>query len=253
MNHRIYITLSSVLALCLAQAAPAGAQLEASASAQGDLGGSSSADSDIELGDVDSGPATSLGPSAGTGPARRGGGGLRLGIQARLNALNLLGGVDQIVGGGTGLQALFVPVAMPGVRLLDGRLFLGVGLGLAGYSAEDDDGDEASRFSFAFSPGGSFDLIRDASMAMSLGGWLNLASVGETEVCPDGTNCMSLNDNEFGWGFNLALGLRGAITRGLVIGAEFGWGFLSVSEDPAGGRFQHGIFGNILVEGSVGL
>ena len=48
--------------------------------------------------------------------------------------------------------------------------------------------------------------------------------------------------------------LRGLISPGLALGAEFGWGFLDISFDPDDdGVFVHGIFGNIFLEASVGI
>ena len=180
-----------------------------------------------------------------------GGGGVRLGAQARLDAINVLDAADDTLGGiDVDGRRLLVPLLTPGVRLVDDRLFLGLGLGFQNVSVEDGP-NSVSRSGFSFSPGASYDIIADGAGALSLGGFLNIAMLGETEDCdPD---CSSANDDATGIGLTLLAGLRGKISPALAIGADFGWGFLSISEDSGSDIFVHGVVGAILFEASVGL
>jgi hypothetical protein len=144
-----------------------------------------------------------------------------------------------------------VPIVTPGVRFLDDRMFLGLGLGFAGYS-QDNGADEDSRSGFSLSPHISYDLLRENVAAFSLLAFLNYARLGETEDCDPG-GCMDLNDDVSGLGITLGAGLRGLIGPGLALGGEFGWGFLDLSADPGTDIFVHGLFGTLMLEASVGL
>jgi hypothetical protein len=195
----------------------------------------------------------SVGSSAWAQPGGTGsgGGGLRFGIQGRIDAMNLLarsplGFVENDLGGG------LVPIVAPGFRLLNDRLYLGLGLGFASTRRTEEDGDERSRSVFSLSPMVNYDLLSDDLAALYLLGWLNFLSLGDEEVCDDNV-CRRRDDGLFAWGLNLGVGVRGKITRGLGIGAEFGWGFLSTDENDGDERFFHGIFGAILFEATVGI
>ena len=63
----------------------------------------------------------------------------------------------------------------------------------------------------------------------------------------------SENDDLFAVGLSLGAGLRGFLTEGVALGGEFGWGFLSSSQDDGGDVFVHGIFANLLLEASIML
>jgi len=186
-------------------------------------------------------------------------GDVRIGLQLRLDALTMLGPLDS-TSGATGLNAqsigrrLMVPFATPGVRLVDGKLFIGAGIGLHGWSTEDEDGNEASRSGFGLSPLAQFDVIRSDAAALSLGGALQFASLSETEVCPDGPpGCMDQNDGATGVGLSLGAGVRGLLLPGLAIGGDLGWGFISLSSDDDSSTFIHGIYAAILFEATVGV
>src|SRR6185503_746134 len=102
--------------------------------------------------------------------------------------------------------------------------------------------DEESQTGFSLTPLVSYDLLADDTGALSIVGLVDLASLGETEVC-DAGGCMDQNDDAFGIGLGIGAGLRGNITPGVAIGGEFGWGFLSVDRDAADdGDFVHGVF-----------
>jgi len=171
---------------------------------------------------------------------------VRLALQGRYDAINVIG--PSIFGDNAPDYSL-VPLMTPGVRLINDRLFLGLGFGFTGYSA-DSGNVENSRSAVSFCPTAFYDLISEPGAALSLGGWLSIASVSDSETCV-GDNCSDAGDGELGWGLNLAAGLRGKLMPGLALGGEFGWGFLSVSNNTD--VFFHGVFGNILLEASVGL
>ena len=129
----------------------------------------------------------------------------------------------------------------------------GLGFGFSGFSTDEENGpDETSRSGWSFSPLASYDVLRDRVAALSLLGWINRASLGETEACNAG-GCDDLNNDAFGWGLSLGAGLRGFVSEGLALGGEFGWGFLNISADAGDNAFAHGIFGNIFLEASIGL
>lgn len=255
MKIRATTTLASAAgAACLAVA------LSSAAAAQ-DSGG----DADIELGATQassvelgaSGGGVSSSSSGGGGVSSGGGsrGGTRLALQLRLDAINLLAmsEPDQLDGGPLPSRQLLVPVATPGVRLLDdGALFIGLGFGFANASV-DSGPNEESQFGFSISPLVSYDVLTDGDGALSLVGLIDLASLGETEQCNAG-GCMDQNDDAFGIGLGLGVGLRGLLTPSVALGGEFGWGFLSVDRDGADeSEFVHGVFANLLLEASVGL
>ena len=230
--------------------------------AGGQVGGQAGGGEDIEQGavrpstvELHAGSTPAARPSAGTYHHTESG--TRLGLQLRVDALNMLGIAEpQGIGPGAGIalmEHLFVPVATPGVRFLDARLFLGLGLGFSGESQSARNGPNSdSRSGFSLSPLVSYDVLVDDIAALSLLGWLNLASLGETEQCR-ANGCVNQNDDVFGIGMSLGAGLRGILTPGLSLGGEFGWGFLSLSEDPATDAFVHGVFGTISLEASIGI
>jgi hypothetical protein len=244
---RTLLSVSFALALAhFVQVAPVAAQ----------AGGSG----DIELGATSS---TGYDSNANATPAAstsyRSSSSLRLGLQLRLDALTMVGLFDDSPGPvGVG-RKLLVPMAAPGVRIIDGRLFLGAGLSFFGWSQEQPNGDESSRSGFGLHPLVTFDIVREAAAALSLNAALNIASLGETEQCggpgPGGMpgGCVDGNDDAFGLGLTVGAGLRGLIRPGLAIGGDFGWGFLNTSSDNDQSYFIHGLYGAILIEASIGL
>jgi hypothetical protein len=252
------VTAMFAIALMLAARVPAAAQVSVGGSAE------ASAGADIESGandasEIERGASSSqynadadanAGADADTSGGGGGGDGLRLAIQGRLDAINMVAIADPDPF--LSQRRLLVPIVTPGVRLLDdSELFLGLGFGFSGYSS-DNGPDEDSRSGWSLSPLASFDLLKDDVAAFSLLGWINLASLGETEDC-DAGGCMDVNDDAFGWGLSLGAGLRGFINEGLALGGEFGWGFLDIGYDAGADVFVHGIFGNIFLEASIGL
>jgi hypothetical protein len=240
-----------VLALLLCAPMHAAAQVSvggsAEASADADIESGAHSASDIERGstlgrndrDVDDDDDDTVG-----------GEGLRLGIQGRIDAINMVAIADPDPF--LSQRRLLVPIVTPGVRLLDdNELFLGLGFGFSGYSSENG-ADEDSRSGWSLSPLASYDVLKDDVAALALLGWINLASLGETEDCGAG-GCMDENDDAFAWGLSLGAGVRGFVSEGLAIGGEFGWGFLDIGYDGGADDFVHGVFGNIFLEASVGL
>lgn len=239
--------------VCLAALALAGG---GRAQAQDDIEAGATQPSSFETSGSASGEASS---SARSGSFRSdddvgGSGGVRLGIQLRLDALNALGPLDSTDGGVESIgRRLLVPLVAPGVRLLDDKLFFGVGLNLHGWSSEEPNGAEASRSGFGLNPLVTFDVLRDTAAALHLLAALNIGSLGETEACDPMGMCVDGNDDVFGIGLTLGAGVRGLIGPGLSLGAEFGWGFLSTSSDNDDSVFVHGLFGALILEASVGL
>jgi hypothetical protein len=210
------------------------------------------ASGNIEAGDDTRASASYSGASAG------GGSDVRIGMQIRLDAINVLGPIDTS-GAPTGrpsdglARRLLVPLAAIGARLVDDRLFIGAGIGFYGWSTEDDPGNESSQSGFGLSPLAQYDVLRDDVAALSLGGALHIASLSESEDCnPDG-DCMEQNDGGTGVGLSLGAGVRGLITPGLALGGDLGWGFLSISGDNDSSAFVHGIYAALLLEATIGL
>jgi hypothetical protein len=185
-------------------------------------------------------------------------GGARLALQLRLDALNMLNfaapnlqGLDAPTIG----RRLLVPLVAPGVRFLDERLFLGLGLGLSGAS-QDNGGNNTmkqSRSGWSVTPTVTYDVLREQIAAFSLIGMFNLARLSESTACNNNA-CVDTRNAVFGWGLSLGAGLRGLISQGLALGGEFGWGFLSLSQEGNGpSAFVHGLFGTLFLEGSIGL
>jgi hypothetical protein len=184
----------------------------------------------------------------------------RIGMQLRLDAINMLAfsqpdtaGLDA---GGVG-RRLLVPMVTPGVRLVDGKLFAGLGLGLSGITAapaaNSPPGNTVSRSGWSLDPVVTYDIVRDHLAALSLVGIFNLARLSRVETC-NGNTCGEVNNASLGWGLSLGAGLRGFITEAIALGGEFGWGFLDiVPSGNADHTFVHGVFGNIFLEASVGI
>jgi hypothetical protein len=166
---------------------------------------------------------------------------IRLGLQGRFSLLNTIYYTFPEATYGMAL----VPIITPGVRLLDERLYVGLGIGFWGWDS-DAENDESSRAGFSMSPMAFYDLVSESIGALAIGGWLTIADISDTKDNGD-----KQRDGGFGFGLNLGAQVRGKISRALAIGGEFGWGFLMQSGDRD--IFLHGVFGNILLEASVGL
>lgn len=193
-------------------------------------------------------------------PADVGEAGIRLAIQGRFVLVSAL---DAAITGG---NRPVTPVATVGVRLMDQRLFLGLGLGFGGTSVStcgnagcDNDKTTRSQSYFSVSPVATFDVLRERFGALYLAGWFNFLSYSAVHLEHTGDASVETGGGS-GIGLNLAVGLRGKITDGLSIGTEWGWGFVSASDEGnASGdpddtnTFAHGIFGSVVVEGSIGL
>jgi len=246
MNHNWAWSISFVLAVS------SGAHAQgASGQASGDIELGATQPSRVEL---RAGADDGARANRGRGPVHNDGD-IRLALQLRLDAINTLALSSSLGVDGAGFtdlgRQLLVPVATPGVRILDEQLFLGLGFGFVGVSA-DEGPNEASRSGFSISPLASYDVLDDDTAALSLLGWINMASLGETEVCT-AAGCADQNNDAFGWGLSLGAGLRGFLTDSVALGGELGWGFLNVGYDAGPDVFVHGIFANLLLEASLML
>lgn len=181
-----------------------------------------------------------------------GGGELRLAVQLRLDTMNVIrnGGVGQDGGVGDGRLS---PLVTPGVRLLEGRLFLGLGLGYSALSTEGESGATSSRSGFTLVPMAMYDLIDAQTVSFALGGMLSLGSEGETENCTPTDVCDSENDDVFGWGLGLLAEVRAKPLDALGVGVDFGWGFVSSAEDDGDSIVLHGFIGMLVIETSFAL
>jgi hypothetical protein len=226
-------------------------QLAAAQGAAASGSGQASGGAEIEMGAIHPSPVeTNAHPTHRVDDSN----GPRLGIQARIDALNMLGfsvppGTMALTLG-LDARSLFVPIVTPGVRFLDDKLFLGLGLGLSGFNTDNPD---TSRSGWSLSPLATYDLISDQYAAFYLAGWFNLAHLGESENCNAAGVCVNANNDTTGWGLNIGAGVRGMLSRGLALGGEFGWGFLDLNSDNGPDAFVHGLWGNIFLEASVGL
>lgn len=185
--------------------------------------------------------------------------GVRLAMQGRIDALNIVQLASPLSNGNNaGSQStmlgrsLMTPAITPGVRLIDTRLFLGLGLGF-GHADWDAGNQSASQSGFSMVPTATFDVLSGADAALSLGAMFTIASIGETEVC-GGNTCTNVNNNASGMGLTGLVGLRGKITESVALGTDFGWGFLKVSRDGNNpDEFIHGLVGMFMLEASLGL
>lgn len=164
---------------------------------------------------------------------------VRLAFQGRLTAVNVVLAGALAVDGRDGLGAANqVPLATPGLRLLEGRLFAGLGFGFFGV--------EGFNSGLSFSPTVSVDVVRDADLgAFYITGWFTLGSF-------DGAAARGTDGDLFGWGFSAMAGARAILTRALSLGAEMGWGFLSLNQD-GGSSFFHSMAGSLILEASLGV
>jgi hypothetical protein len=207
---------------------------------------------------------------AQTPPASGSSSAVRLALQGRLTAVQYTETRGLGVGpGDVGVpQSTLAPYATAGVRLIDSRLFVGLGLGFGSYSFKDcgatcDDYRSVSRGYFGLSPVVSFDFLRSGPAALYGLGWLTFGSIGGSTVVietPGARNTTETRDGGSALGASLAVGIRANIVDGLAIGTEWGWGFASYVFDgrEAGDAqdesvFTHGMFGTVMIEGSLGL
>ncbi len=194
--------------------------------------------------------------------------GLYLELQGRLDAFNVAGVegvlVDSGDGGGGGggrvggglstLSAPAIPFVTAGVRLLEGDLFVGLGVGFNSASATSDTpaGEaKASRSSFMLVPVVTYDLLGDGPAALYGLGMLNIGSIGSGDNDPGPPV-----ESGFWWGLNLGAGVRGDITENVSLFSELGWGFASGSWSSGGvdqSRFVHGLFGTLGFAARLGL
>jgi hypothetical protein len=240
----------TIIALCLLWSAavlaePQHTSAQVSAGGNGDIEAGATQPSQVEMG------ASAHGH---VGDPPRSHGGARIALQGRLDALNMLNfSTPDVANSHVTIDGwrLLVPMVTPGVRLLETKLFLGLGLGLSGVDVSNGNTD-SSRSGWSLSPLATYDILSDQLGALSLLGWLNLGHLGDSETC-NNNNCVTTNNSITGWGVGLGAGLRGFISQGLALGGEFGWSFLSLPQNNGPDAFVHGLFGNIFLEASVGI
>lgn len=201
----------------------------------------------------------------GAAPAQGSRSSVQLAFQGRIDAMGYL--VPDTGGGGLASIQSITPYVTPGIRLIDGRLFVGVGIGFGGYSTKEcqdtcDDYDAFSQSYFVLSPMAFFDILRAGPASLYAGGWFSFAPISSaTAEIKRGAMTTTLEtDAATAIGVNLAVGIRGQIVEGLSIGTEWGWAFTSLTADgneTGDARDEsvtlHGIFGAVMVEGAINL
>jgi hypothetical protein len=221
MHSKLMVGLTALSLLALADVPSAQAQFE----------------------DPEGGVTQPSGQSGGTGTtgttagSRAGGGssdsGIRLAFQGRLDVINLAVSNQ--------FAPLFspAPITTTGVRVLDGKLFAGLGVG---FGSRNDGGASA----FTMSPLVSFDVLSTDLAALYAVSWLNIGKV-------EGAGGGGLGGNDTPLvGLNLGAGIRGKINEAIAIGSEWGWGFVKFTDQPAQ-DFTNGFWGTIMFEASIGL
>lgn len=191
----------------------------------------------------------------------------KLEFQSRVDAFNLFNtGFDD-----DGILLNFfgvVPIVSTGVRLVDDKLYVGLGFGYVSVSStncETPGGDDAdceiettsSSSSWSLSPTVSFDVLTAKPMALAIVGWFNFGTIdsSKTETTQGGNTVTLESDGDFWWGFNLGVGIRGYVTEGVAVGTEWGWSFANRSDgnNEGDGTTFHGIWGTINIVAAIPL
>lgn len=207
---------------------------------------------DPETGDImaddDFGGSASARVSTSSSRRRGGGSSFYLEMQGRIDAF-AVAGVDAVVSdsgtGGLGVSLPMVPFMALGVRLLDQKLYVGLGLGFGSRSISTDreapvpDTDER-RSAFMLTPMATFDVLVRGAVALYPLVILKMGSIGggDNDNTPD-------PEGAFWWGLNAGVGLRGDVTDNVGLFTEFGWGFAhgawsTDTQDES--RFFQGLF-----------
>ncbi len=172
-----------------------------------------------------SGSASSTGETSGqtagstaSSNANRGSGGdsgWKIAMQGRLQTLTIFSGAPDFA---------LIPTVTPGVRLLEDRLFVGLGVEWGSIS---DGGPKG----FGISPTMNFDLINKEYAALYGVGIVTLGTA----------------DSDFRFGANVGLGIRAKVHPAFSIGTEWGWGLHVIENGP----FAQGVFGTLVFETAI--
>ena len=177
-----------------------------------------------------------------TGVAPAGNSGLALEMQGRLSILSDFG-VGQN-------SPRFLPPVAIGLRLLEGRLFVGLGLVYDSVRAKACGGGTCvtnrDGHLFGVAPVVTYDILSRGAAHLYPMATLTFARTD-----------LFLEDDDFAWGANLGLGIRGDLGDAISIGSEWGWGFLRSGHDYGGGGtgsiMAHGFWGTITMSARIGL
>lgn len=191
--------------------------------------------------------ASAQDPAGGVAAAPAAGGGssgLALEFQGRYSLLSEVSFFNDT-------PRLLPPVAI-GLRLLDGRLYVGLGLVFDSTRvkvcpAMGDCDTNADGNLFGVAPVVTYDILSRGAAHLYPMASLTFA---RNEVVTAGPN------DDFAWGMNLGLGLRGDIGDAVSIGSEWGWGFVRASDDIGGASVHlmgHGFFGTVNLSARIGL
>ena len=162
-----------------------------------------------------------------------------------------------------------VPLVTTGVRILDGDLFVGLGVGYSSSTSvncEDisdggcaDTETRTTSSSWSISPVVNWEFLSTEQAGLYLaflgqfGGLRGTSSTTEQIGQPTVT---VETDANFWWGFDIGLGVRGKITPALSLGTEWGWGIAgggTGDNDSEDSFLVHGFWGTLTLSASIGL
>lgn len=205
------------------------------------------------------------GAASGTGDSGGSGSSISLELQGRLPVLNIGGssiaGVPTLRGDDTSPPAT-LPAVTAGVRLLDQRLFVGVGIGWYGTRFNDCTGgggggcvDTRVR-GYQLTPTVTYDVLVRGPARLYPIGMLSLGTLGRQSATVAGITQSASGD--FWLGMNLGAGIRADFADGaLSIGSEWGWGFARTAYDEPGGGTNklsaQGAWGTVFFAARLGL
>ena len=202
--------------------------------------------------------------------------GISLEMQGRLDVFNTFGvpGPTFPIGGGgggglLGVNVAMVPMVTIGPRLLDGALFVGLGVGYTQSTTtqcEDiSDGGCAeaeaasTTTSWSLSPVVTWDFLTTELANLYLAVWANLGEFGGTSTQTQGQGAPTVTvdvDGKFWWGFDIGVGIKANLTKALSIGTEWGWGIAGGGTgdiDSENSFLVHGIWGTLTLSVAIGL
>ena len=203
---------------------------------------------------------------------------IRLEFQGRMDVFNTFGvdGVTFPIGSSLGdntLTLAMVPLVTTGVRLLEnGALFVGIGAGYASATLHNcvpvinnvggcDTGETSTTLtSWSLSPMVSYEFLSTEYAGLYAAVWVNLGGFGGSSVtttdAQQNTTTVDIDQN-FWWGVNIGLGIRGKITKAIALGTEWGWGIAGGGAAAANNEEDtalfHGIWGTLTLQASIGL
>ncbi len=144
-------------------------------------------------------------------------GGWKLAMQGRLQTLAIFSGAPAFA---------LIPTVTPGARLMDDKLFVGLGLE---WGSVSDGGPRG----FALSPTATYDFLDREYAALYGLGIVNLGTA----------------NSAFRFGANIGAGIRAKVHPAFSIGTEWGWALQVIESGP----FAQGVFGTLVFEANIDI